>query len=63
MTEVALIFGFFFHSTSYVFIVTKIGWATYWATFSQTHQVTLVSATQQRNEDVFEFLYIPMTEL
>jgi hypothetical protein len=26
---------------SYVFIITKIDWATFWATFSQTHLVTL----------------------
>jgi hypothetical protein len=36
--------GYFFHGTGYVFIWTKIGWATFWATFSQTH---LVAALQQ----------------
>jgi hypothetical protein len=30
-----------FHCKSYVFIGTKIGWATFWAIFSPTHLVTL----------------------
>jgi hypothetical protein len=30
-----------FHGTSYVLIMTKNGWATFWATFSQTRLVTL----------------------
>jgi hypothetical protein len=32
----------FFYGTSYVLILTNIVWATFWATFSQTHLVTLV---------------------
>jgi hypothetical protein len=33
------IFGLFFHGTSYVpiYVDKKIGWVTFWATFSQTH--------------------------
>jgi hypothetical protein len=30
-----------FPGKSYVLIVTKMGWATFWATFSQTHLGTL----------------------
>jgi hypothetical protein len=42
ITEVVHIFAYFFHSTSYVLIFTKnIVWATFGATFSQTHLVTL----------------------
>jgi hypothetical protein len=42
ITEVARISGLlFFHGTSYVSISTKKCWATFWATFSQTHLVTL----------------------
>jgi hypothetical protein len=31
----------FQHGTGYVLITTKNGWATFLATFSKTHQVTL----------------------
>jgi hypothetical protein len=31
--------GYFFRGKSYVFILTKIGWAIFWATFSQAHQM------------------------
>jgi hypothetical protein len=31
----------FFNGKSYVSIITKIDWATFWATFSQTPLVTL----------------------
>jgi hypothetical protein len=31
----------FFPSIDHVFILPKWGWATFWATFSQTHLVTL----------------------
>jgi hypothetical protein len=42
ITEVVHIFAYFFHSTSYVLIFTKnIVWATFGATFSQTHLVAL----------------------
>jgi hypothetical protein len=33
--------GYFFHRKSYVFIFTKLDWATFWATLSQTQLVTL----------------------
>jgi hypothetical protein len=32
---------YFSQYISYLFILTKKGWATIWATFSQTHLVTL----------------------
>jgi hypothetical protein len=32
----------FSKSNDYVLILTKMGWATFWAIFSQTHLVTLV---------------------
>jgi hypothetical protein len=32
----------FFHGASYVLILTKNAWGKSWATFSQTHLVTLV---------------------
>jgi hypothetical protein len=35
--------AYVFHEKSYVLIFTKIDWATLWATFSQTHLVTLMS--------------------
>jgi hypothetical protein len=33
--------NYFFNSKSYVLYLTKMGWDTFWATFSQTHLVTL----------------------
>jgi hypothetical protein len=36
----------FFHGTSLVLILAKNGWATFWATFSQTHLVTLVGSLE-----------------
>jgi hypothetical protein len=42
LTKEARNFGlFFFRSTSYAFILTKIGWAKFLVIFSQTHLVTL----------------------
>jgi hypothetical protein len=35
--------GYFFHGKSYVLIFTKIAWAIFWATFSQTRSVTLLA--------------------
>jgi hypothetical protein len=35
----------FFHSKSCVLIFTKMDWATFWSTFSQTHLVTLLTAS------------------
>jgi hypothetical protein len=32
----------FFHGSSYALILTKLGWATFWATLSPTHLVTLL---------------------
>jgi hypothetical protein len=32
--------NFFFYGRSYVLILTKTGWATFWPIFSQTHLVT-----------------------
>jgi endonuclease YncB( thermonuclease family) len=41
-TEVAELFWlFFFHGASYALILIKKGWARVWASFSQTHLVTL----------------------
>jgi hypothetical protein len=31
----------YFQGKSYVLLLTKIGWATFWAIFEQTHLVTL----------------------
>jgi hypothetical protein len=43
-------FEAFFHSTSNVLILAKeIGWATFWATFPQTHPVTLIRAVTNLN--------------
>jgi hypothetical protein len=43
-TEVAHISGAAFsHGTSFVFTLTKNAWASFWATSSQTHPVTLVA--------------------
>jgi hypothetical protein len=41
ITEVAHIFCYFFQSTNHALILTKMGWATFWAIFSQTDLVTL----------------------
>jgi hypothetical protein len=50
--EVAQSFGqLFFHGASYVLILTKNGWATIWATFSQTHLVTLPLNFRRENEN------------
>jgi hypothetical protein len=35
----------FFHETSHVSILTKTGWATLWAIFTQTHLVALLKAS------------------
>jgi hypothetical protein len=37
----------------YVLILTRMGWATFWAIFSQTHLVTLVAAAACSFEDFF----------
>jgi hypothetical protein len=42
------LFGFFFHIESQEFILTKNDWATFWATFSQTHLVTLPATNVRR---------------
>jgi hypothetical protein len=34
---------FFFYSKTYDLIATRMVWALFWATFSQTHPVTLLS--------------------
>jgi hypothetical protein len=36
-------FVYFFHGKIYLLILTKMGWATFWATSSQTYLVTLVT--------------------
>jgi hypothetical protein len=42
-TETAISIRLLFSTAkSYVLIFTKMDWATFWATFSQTHLVTLV---------------------
>jgi hypothetical protein len=42
ITELALFFSTFSQSTSFFVILwRKVGWATFWATLSQTYPVTL----------------------
>jgi hypothetical protein len=47
--SVAHILGYFFHSASYALILTKVGWAEFWAIFSQTHLVTLDKAYRKQS--------------
>jgi hypothetical protein len=45
ITEAAQNFGLLFpHSSGFISILTKMAWATFWATFSPTHPVTLVQS-------------------
>jgi hypothetical protein len=44
------IWSTFFHSKSCLLIFTKMDWATFWATFSQTHLVTLHSSFLSLND-------------
>jgi hypothetical protein len=44
LSAVAHIFRLLFHGYSYVLILTKMGWATFWPTFKQTRLVTLVAS-------------------
>jgi hypothetical protein len=39
----ANVLGYFFQSTNYVLIFKKMGLATFWATFSQTYLVNLLT--------------------
>jgi hypothetical protein len=58
ITEVAPYFGIlFFQSIAYVLILTKIGWATFWGVFLQTHLVALAEsqvliATSPQNKNL-----------
>jgi hypothetical protein len=47
ITEVAQLFGLLFSTlkVKQVLILTKITWATFWAFFSKTYLVTLVTRT------------------
>jgi hypothetical protein len=42
ITSVAHISGLLFSTHYYALIFTKMGWATFWTNFPQTHLVTLV---------------------
>jgi hypothetical protein len=42
IAEVGHMFEYFFRGKSFVLIMTKMGWATFWAIYSQTHLVTLI---------------------
>jgi hypothetical protein len=50
-SEVAQNFGlclFFLGNLDYI-VLTKVGWATFWAIFSQTHLVTLLERPQNKH--------------
>jgi hypothetical protein len=42
ITEGSQLFGLLFHKKTCINFYKKIGWATFWAIFSQTRLVTLV---------------------
>jgi hypothetical protein len=51
ITEVAHIIGLLFHTAKVMHdFFQKMDWATFWATFSQTHLVTLVSRGWRKKE-------------
>jgi hypothetical protein len=52
ITEEAQFFWLLFHCASYVLFLQIIGWATFWATFSQTHLFTLLLNTRLEKEDI-----------
>jgi hypothetical protein len=43
-TKVAKLLGHFFHGAGYALNLSKIGVATFWSIWSQTHLVTLFAA-------------------
>jgi hypothetical protein len=43
-----------FHETNYVSILTKAGWATFYAILSQTHMVTHFTSQTKLNSQTFQ---------
>jgi hypothetical protein len=66
MAELAQIFGLPYSKLKIMYLFwQKIGWATFWANFSQTHLVTLMSGYLQgerQNADMKMF-FLPFSPL
>jgi hypothetical protein len=73
-TKVAHIFGLLYYTVKVLIYLIKITWATFWAIFSKTHQVTLPSfffpkvksghslnslSTSETKQKVFQFVSVP----
>jgi hypothetical protein len=62
------IFGYFFEGNSYAIIATKMGWVTFWAFFSRSHDtlwlwVTLKSESLNKYCSWVEILYLGHAEI